>query len=1272
MHTASMLARLFGQEALSSRAPSEIAESEHKALLALETGRSILGDYNEEPTLVTETGEGFLVSSDAHVIFMGGDGSVGLKEIGPSERVGHDQEELNNWFSVHEFPDHATHVLAKQLVYDILQSRSGGATDGVWMDELYRRTGAGQYTSLRQYLVPSVIAFATRSPEDRAKHPGADAAPSTVPAEGVQEDMPRELSTDDFFNVDDFPDYATAQRAAQALEKARESTDTATENAMAKKMYAIMPPDLRKYMHDDFRRMLQAEGVLPPSFQRVVWESEHEDHPTIHVLENDQHRLLLTPLGSDLHGFTEDDLVWLHSGEAAREVYGLPDDATYVFLRDDAAQAAAQALTELGYTPTGARPLDEAATRAFTLALAEGGVPTVDLLRRLVGESATPEAVLTEQARVTALIEAGWLQADAQAEGTPLALTAQGTAWLADPTVRALLPTHEAFAPAADVFARDLIRDIREHSGQDDAKSRTLFQRVLGALRTHGRALGYVGEGAGMDEGKLFKEDFAALAAIFQREWEGEGQKATLRRVAGAVAEFLRTTSPSFRPAQFMRTAGLPASAVGAGEEEEAPAEAVIEAMAQALMPFFALQSPTEAQRAFMAAFDEAKQAKDVGRAWSAFEAIRDLACDTLSEVADTTKIQATHPGITSLPDGAWAEWPVARLTSHFAKLAGKIGKPAAMRAVLNIERWNKAQNPSLSEKARGVIDALKGAKGYLAASVDDATAGLWDDVVARQAEQVIDAGSMKEQANGDDDEEEEEENGEIDRAAVKKAAMKAAHTLYGDDADEDTVDSMIDNAIKKQGAEDTEDAIQIVVGMLRGGSEESAKESVDPLDGEVFRTGADGLVEYKRLSRGDRLSRLRVRRKPKTGEHRKELKMRRLMRKRQKAKFARAERKYRKKVRRFVARRKPLTQSAPPSWQPEIVEVEMDVLTVPASEAAYYIDLCTEAGWEPTVEPRASENAVDLHAIGEVFDAVDDFLFEPGSDEGVVSEEPEVESTPAPVAPSVDPALAGALLAIGEALPVESPAWGEAKTALTFLLGNGMHQEAAALVTGLQAHRLTEFDADIAGGASQSGAFAFGEVTPHRAMTALAALHARLQGQTEGLRTSSVSTVLDAGTGYKTTEAAFATAVEGLTPTTDERGPNMTFHTYARDGQVVAQKIEMAGRPPVYLCTAPPEGAAEAWENVLTGKAKALPQPKPPVDVGADGTPKDVAEGVTLAVPRNRLADFLTAAEQAGAPSNAPVQAEGEQVLITLPKAVAARVTTLFAGAATVEPAVV
>ena len=53
-----------------------------------------------------------------------------------------------------------------------------------------------------------------------------------------------------------------------------------------------------------------------------------------------------------------------------------------------------------------------------------------------------------------------------------------------------------------------------------------------------------------------------------------------------------------------------------------------------------------------------------------------------------------------------------------------------------------------------------------------------------------------------------------IDKEAVLKAAKDAAEDIHGK-ADEDTLKDMIDSALEK-GAKDTEDAIQMVIDMMR------------------------------------------------------------------------------------------------------------------------------------------------------------------------------------------------------------------------------------------------------------------------------------------------------------------------------------------------------------------------------------------------------------------------------------------------------------------------
>jgi len=72
---------------------------------------------------------------------------------------------------------------------------------------------------------------------------------------------------------------------------------------------------------------------------------------------------------------------------------------------------------------------------------------------------------------------------------------------------------------------------------------------------------------------------------------------------------------------------------------------------------------------------------------------------------ADTSSITVKHPGILEVPeDKSFDELPI----SHYVALEEKKGKPEVMRALLNLERWNKNKKPSISAKTREIIDALK------------------------------------------------------------------------------------------------------------------------------------------------------------------------------------------------------------------------------------------------------------------------------------------------------------------------------------------------------------------------------------------------------------------------------------------------------------------------------------------------------------------------------------------------------------------------------------
>lgn len=70
--------------------------------------------------------------------------------------------------------------------------------------------------------------------------------------------------------------------------------------------------------------------------------------------------------------------------------------------------------------------------------------------------------------------------------------------------------------------------------------------------------------------------------------------------------------------------------------------------------------------------------------------------------------IKAVHAGLLKLPDGAFAEWPVKKLVAHMKKLIADKGQGPIMKGLVNLERWNKNDNPKMSKKARAVIDAVK------------------------------------------------------------------------------------------------------------------------------------------------------------------------------------------------------------------------------------------------------------------------------------------------------------------------------------------------------------------------------------------------------------------------------------------------------------------------------------------------------------------------------------------------------------------------------------
>jgi hypothetical protein len=85
---------------------------------------------------------------------------------------------------------------------------------------------------------------------------------------------------------------------------------------------------------------------------------------------------------------------------------------------------------------------------------------------------------------------------------------------------------------------------------------------------------------------------------------------------------------------------------------------------------------------------------------------IRKLSNEEVDEQA-APAIKVVHPGILELPEDGFVNWGVSKLVGHMVSLAKEKGKGAIMKALLNLERWNKSKNPELSAKARSVIDKL-------------------------------------------------------------------------------------------------------------------------------------------------------------------------------------------------------------------------------------------------------------------------------------------------------------------------------------------------------------------------------------------------------------------------------------------------------------------------------------------------------------------------------------------------------------------------------------
>lgn len=89
---------------------------------------------------------------------------------------------------------------------------------------------------------------------------------------------------------------------------------------------------------------------------------------------------------------------------------------------------------------------------------------------------------------------------------------------------------------------------------------------------------------------------------------------------------------------------------------------------------------------------------------WIWSNILNQLTSSVFSE-ASTDNIGVKNPGILDLPQGK-NFWDVG--LNHYISLGKSKGKSAIMKALLNLERWNKNDNPKISQMARIIINQLK------------------------------------------------------------------------------------------------------------------------------------------------------------------------------------------------------------------------------------------------------------------------------------------------------------------------------------------------------------------------------------------------------------------------------------------------------------------------------------------------------------------------------------------------------------------------------------
>jgi len=70
-----------------------------------------------------------------------------------------------------------------------------------------------------------------------------------------------------------------------------------------------------------------------------------------------------------------------------------------------------------------------------------------------------------------------------------------------------------------------------------------------------------------------------------------------------------------------------------------------------------------------------------------------------------TTKITVKHPGELEIPEGKnfW-NMPL----KHYVNLCKKNGYINIVKALTNLERWNKKKHPNIAAKASKIIESLK------------------------------------------------------------------------------------------------------------------------------------------------------------------------------------------------------------------------------------------------------------------------------------------------------------------------------------------------------------------------------------------------------------------------------------------------------------------------------------------------------------------------------------------------------------------------------------